>query len=350
MGITPLPGLYLGHASLESSGCTVIVCPEGAIAAVDVRGGGPGTRETDLLEAHNTVERVHAIALCGGSAFGLAAAGGVMRELEAAGIGFPVLGPGRPGPLVPIVPAAVIFDLLVGDPDCRPGEDTGARACREALAHSLVDAPASTTDVAEHHGGVADDPANPHTTAQGSSNTGSTISSNIGAGVGASAGKLRGGFGSATVQAGQWQVQAFVVANPVGHVVDPASGRLWGAPEMDPVDPGAYGQLQGLESKLNTTIGVVATDAPVSKAQAKRLAMVGHDGLARAIRPAHSPLDGDTLFALSTGDGSGVSTQALLTLSMAAADAVEAAIVQAVVHADPGFGLRSYRSLRCKTS
>ncbi|AZA08612.1 P1 family peptidase [Corynebacterium pseudopelargi] len=342
MHINPLPGIAIGHTTLESSGCTVLVCPKGAIAAVDVRGGGPGTRETDLLEAHNTVERVHAIALCGGSAFGLQAAGGVMRELEAAGIGFAVLGPDRPGPVVPIVPAAVIFDLLLGDAHCRPGEDAGASACREALAQQLFDAPAPPSTQPKGLNAPKDKAAN--------SQHETHYSSNIGAGMAASAGKLRGGFGSASVQAGSWQVQAHIVANPVGHVVDPSTGRLWGAPWMDPVDPVAYGQLAGLESKLNTTIGVITTDAPLTKAQAKRLAMVGHDGLARAIRPAHSPLDGDTLFALSTGDGSGVSTEALLSLSMAAADAVQAAIVQAVVNADAGFGLESYRSLRCKAS
>lgn len=314
MGLSTIPGIAIGHASMESSGCTVVLAKDSAVAAVDVRGGGPGTRETDLLEAHNTVERVHAICLCGGSAFGLAAAGGVMRELEAAGIGFAVLDPGHEGPIVPIVPAAVIFDLLVGDPTCRPREAEGAAATRKALKGEI--------DSAAH--------------------------SNVGAGVAATAGKLRGGFGEAAQQVGTWRIAAGVVANPVGHVVDPRSGTLYGDLTAPCIDSGRYAALEGLESKLNTTIGVIATDAPITPAQAKRLAMVGHDGLARAIRPAHSPLDGDTLFCLSTGDGTGVGAEDLLKLCIGAADVVQAAIVDAVRRAIPGFGLSAYESLRLK--
>ncbi|AZA11996.1 P1 family peptidase [Corynebacterium gerontici] len=312
MSLSTIPGISIGHASMESSGCTVVLARDAAVAAVDVRGGGPGTRETDLLKAHNTVERVQAICLCGGSAYGLAAADGAMRELEAQGIGFAVLGPEREGPIVPIVPGAVIFDLLVGDPACRPGAAEGAAATLKALSGKP-----------EHR-----------------------AHSNVGAGVAATAGKLRGGFGEAALQVGRWRIAAGVVANPVGHVVDPASGKLYGDPTAPGIDPGQYAQLEGLESKLNTTIGVIATDAPVTQAQAKRLAMVGHDGLARGVQPAHSPLDGDTLFSLSTGDASGVSTQELQQLCIAAADVVQAAIVDAVRRARPGFGLPAYESLR----
>ncbi|MBK4147880.1 peptidase S58 family protein [Corynebacterium macginleyi] len=278
---------------------------EGALASVDVRGGGPGTRETDLLQPHNTVERVHAVVLAGGSAFGLAAADGVMRELEAHGVGFPVFGEDKPGPRVPIVPAAVIFDLLVGP--SRPGPEDGATALRAAMA--------------------------------GHDETVGTV----GAGVGATAGKLRGGFGLATRKVGKYEVSAAMVANPVGEVIDPQSGCLYGAPGRTPVNAAAYRDLPHPAAKLNTTIGAVFTDAPVTKAQARRLVMTAHDGIARAVRPAHSPLDGDTIFALSTAQQSAAVD--MVSLCRAAADVVEEAIVVAVTAARPGLGLRAYREL-----
>ncbi|MBK4158021.1 peptidase S58 family protein [Corynebacterium macginleyi] len=277
----------------------------GALASVDVRGGGPGTRETDLLQPHNTVERVHAVVLAGGSAFGLAAADGVMRELEAHGVGFPVFGEDKPGPRVPIVPAAVIFDLLVGP--SRPGPEDGATALRAAMA--------------------------------GHDETVGTV----GAGVGATAGKLRGGFGLATRKVGKYEVSAAMVANPVGEVIDPQSGCLYGAPGRTPVNAAAYRDLPHPAAKLNTTIGAVFTDAPVTKAQARRLVMTAHDGIARAVRPAHSPLDGDTIFALSTAQQSAAVD--MVSLCRAAADVVEEAIVVAVTAARPGLGLRAYREL-----
>lgn len=300
-----VPGVHLGHRSLGDTGVSVVVVPDGAIAAVDVRGGGPGTRETDLLEPHNTVQQVHAVVLSGGSAFGLASADGVMRALEERGIGFQVVGDIR----VPIVPGAVIFDLLVGDASHRPTAEDGYLAVQDAFALPNTD------------------------------------SGSVGAGCGATAGVLRGGFGQASVRVGSYAIAAGVVANPVGAVIDKESGRLWGDPKAAGVDKARFANLKGLETKLNTTIGVIATDAPVTKAQAKRLAMTGHDGLARAVRPAHSPLDGDTLFALSTGSGNGVSVEEMIALSTAAADVVCAAIVDAVVNASPGYGLESYRSI-----
>lgn len=298
-GLIDVPGVLVGHRSLGDTGCTVVVTPESAIGAVDVRGGGPGTRETDLLEPHNTVQRVHAVVLSGGSAFGLATADGVMRTLDSRGIGFPVPG----GVSVPIVPGAVIFDLLVGDPRHRPTAADGEAAVQDAF-----------------DGGSA--------TAVGS----------VGAGCAATAGVLRGGFGQASQRVGDYVVAAGVVANPVGSVVDPRSGRLWADPDVR-VDPDKFSQLKGLETKLNTTIGVIATDAPVTKAQAQRLAMVGHDGIAVAIRPAHSPLDGDTLFAISTGDDTGVDVDTLAQLSRAAAEVVAQAIVSAVVNATSAYGM-----------
>lgn len=320
MRTVPELGFSVGHATREDTGVTVIYCGErGAVASVDVRGGGPGTRETDLLEPHNTVERVHAIILAGGSAFGLAAADGVMRGLEEAGIGFPVFGEDKPGPRVPIVPGAVIFDLLAGPQ--RPSAEDGAQALRSALAG--------------------------HDDTTGS----------VGAGVGACAGKIRGGVGIALVDVSPYTLAAVVVANPVGQVIDGATGRLFGAPDKPAVDVGRFAAAKSLaEAHLNTTIGAVLTDAPLTKAQAKRLALAGHDGIARAVRPAHSPLDGDTLFAAATGKvgetsastagtAPGVYAEVLASLSAAAADAVEAAIVDAVVNAAPGLGLEAYSSL-----
>ena len=306
-----LDGINIGHYSGPDTGVTVLYCgPGGALGSVDVRGGGPGTRETDLLQPHNTVERVHAVVLSGGSAFGLAAADGVMNELAEQGIGFPVFGEEKPGPRVPIVPGAVIFDLLVGP--SRPGPEEGAAALRAALASN------------------------------------DETMGTVGAGVGATAGKLRGGFGLATRRVGQYEVSAAMVANPVGEVIDPQSGRLYGAPGRTAVNAAAYRALpHPAESKLNTTIGAVLTDAPINTAQAQRLAMTAHDGIARAVRPAHSPLDGDTIFALSTAQRPAADSGALAMtpLCAAAADAVEEAIVNAVTAAEPGLGLSVYRDL-----
>ncbi|MCQ9341826.1 P1 family peptidase [Corynebacterium phoceense] len=332
----------IGHATLGDTGVTVLYAgPQGAVASVDVRGGGPGTRETDLLEPHNTVERVHAIVLSGGSAFGLAAADGAMRELATHDIGFPVFGEDRPGPRVPIIPAAVIFDLIVGEVHYPTASD-GAAALRAALSD------AAFAPLLE-------------------------VSGTVGAGTGATAGRLRGGFGSASVTAHapshNYQVTAYMVANPAGEVVDAETGELFGArayeratgESLEALDPEAYAAVPDpKQSKLNTTIGVVVTDAPVTKAQAKRLALTAHDGIARAVRPAHSPLDGDTIFALSDisadataaapiaaapAAAAGVDTPTMMALGVAAADAVEAAIVDAVVHAAPGFGLATYATL-----
>lgn len=306
-----LGGISIGHFSGTDTGVTVLYCgPGGALGSVDVRGGGPGTRETDLLQPHNTVERVHAVVLSGGSAFGLAAADGVMNELAEQGIGFPVFGEEKPGPRVPIVPGAVIFDLLVGP--SRPGPEEGAAALRAALASN------------------------------------DETMGTVGAGVGATAGKLRGGFGLATRRVGNYEVSAAMVANPVGEVIDPQSGRLYGAPGSTAVNAAAYRALpHPAESKLNTTIGAVLTDAPINTAQAQRLAMTAHDGIARAVRPAHSPLDGDTIFALSTAQRPAADSGALAMtpLCAAAADAVEEAIVNAVTAAEPGLGLSVYRDL-----
>ncbi|QZS57662.1 P1 family peptidase [Rhodococcus opacus] len=333
-------GLSVGHhheldadATLGSgaaTGCTVVLAPHGATGAVDVRGGGPGTRETDLLDPSHSVRKVHAIVLTGGSAYGLAAADGVMRWLEEQGHGIAM---GEPDQVVPIVPAAVIFDLPVGDWHTRPTAEFGYRAA-ESASHAV-------------------------------------LSGSVGAGVGARAGALKGGVGTASVvvtdgPAKGITVSALMVANPVGTVFDPATGLPWGVTTVGaaafglrpPVAPPVWAarELIAKSTVLNTTIGVVATDAVLGKAALRRVAVAGHDGLARAIRPAHSPLDGDTIFALSTGihpvhhppgvpDAFPPDLPVVDAVCTAAAEVVEKAIVDAVLSATPVAGIPTYREL-----
>ena len=305
--IVDVPGLQVGHFTLSErlTGCSVVLAPEGAVGAVDVRGAAPGTRETDLLDPANLVDKVHAVLLSGGSAFGLDAATGVVRWLDENGIGFET-GHGR----VPIVPAAVLFDLPVvrpgDDPQARPGAEAGYAACQGA-------------------------------------STAQPEAGNVGAGAGACVGKLfgldrcmKGGIGNASVRVGPWVVGALVACNAVGDVVDPASGRvLAGARTADGTGllDTQRALLAGERGKrplpgTNTTIGVVATNATLNKAQAKRLAMSAHDGLARSIRPAHTTLDGDTLFAMATGTED--SPPDLLLLTVMAAQATALATLNAI--------------------
>lgn len=309
--LTAVAGLHVGHFTdaRRPTGCTVVLTPQGAVAGVDVRGAAPGTRETDLLNPSNTVQQVHAILLSGGSAYGLDAASGVMRWLEEHGHGLPV-GPAR----VPIVPAAVIFDLWVDDfehnthtPRIRPDAQAGYQACT-AASHDPV--------------------------AQG----------NVGAGAGATVGKMngpqcamKGGIGSAALCVNGVTVAALVVCNAVGDVVNPLTGELL-AGARQRADARTLldirqAQLHGhtapaLQTGSNTTIGVVATDAMLTKPQAQRLAQVAHDGLARSIRPVHTPMDGDTLFALGTGT-SGQAADMML-LSTLAAEVTAMAVVNAI--------------------
>ena len=305
--IVDVPGLQVGHFTLSErlTGCSVVLAPEGAVGAVDVRGAAPGTRETDLLDPANLVDKVHAVLLSGGSAFGLDAASGVVRWLEEHDIGFET-GYGR----VPIVPAAVLFDLPLArpgdDPKARPQAEAGYAACQAASA------------------------AQP-------------AAGNVGAGAGACVGKLfgldrcmKGGIGNASVRVGPWVVGALVACNAVGDVIDPASGQvLAGARTADGTGllDSQRALLAGERGKrplpgTNTTIGVVATNATLTKAQAKRLAMSAHDGLARSIRPAHTPLDGDTLFALATGTEA--SSADLMLLTIMAAEATALATLDAI--------------------
>ena len=304
--ITDVAGIAFCHSTdtRRPTGCSVVSARAGAVAGVDVRGAAPGTRETDLLQPSNLVQQVHAITLSGGSAWGLDAASGVMRWLEENNIGLST-GYG----LVPIVPAAVIFDLGVGDASIRPDAQAGYQAC------------------------VA---ANNKTVEQG----------NVGAGAGALVGKLygmanamKGGVGTASITLDGITMGALIVCNAVGDVMDPATGQLLAGAR--PADGKALlgardAMLQGrlplnLLAGTNTTIGVVATDAVLHKPQAQRLAQVAHDGLARAINPVHTLLDGDTLFALGTGQSSRPAN--MLLLATLAAEVTARAVVNAVLAA-----------------
>jgi len=307
--ITDVAGIEVGHFSdtRRPTGCTVIITREGAVAGVDVRGAAPGTRETDLLAPGNLVQQVHAVMLAGGSAWGLAAAEGAMRWLEERGVGMDV----RFGTL-PIVPAAVLFDLPMGDARIRPDAAAGYAACEAAGR----DAPAE---------------------------------GNVGAGTGALVGKLfgvqramKGGIGTASVTVGGVTVGALIAVNSLGDVIDPdtalpvAGARTEdGRALLDTRRALLRGELpKPLLAGTNTTIGVIATDAVLTKVQANRLATVAHDGLARAINPVHTMSDGDTLFALATGrvplaaDGPGMTV-----LSTMAAEVAARATLRAVLAA-----------------
>ncbi len=321
--ITDVAGVQVGHFTdaRRPTGCTVILTPGGAVGGVDVRGAAPGTRETDLLSPLNSVEQVHAVLLAGGSAFGLDAAAGVMRWLEERGVGVQV------GPLrVPIVPAAILFDLFIGDPRIRPDAHAGYAACQAASA----DAPAE---------------------------------GNFGAGAGATVGKLfgferamKGGIGSAAVTVGGVTVGAIVAVNAVGDVIDPSSGRvIAGARTTDrralvgTVQAILRGEpIAAVLPASATTLGVVATDAVMTKAAANKLAQIAHDGLARSISPVHTASDGDTVFALATG-ASGLAAD-LTVLGTLAAEVVARAVLRAVwaatgIGGDAGLTLPAARDL-----
>lgn len=315
--LTDVPGVSVGHwTDLEAAtGCTVVLCPQGAVAGVDVRGGAPGTREIALLDPTCTVDRVHAVLLGGGSAFGLAAADGVMRWLEERGHGFDA-GLAK----VPIVPAAILFDLALGRADVRPGAAAGYAACEAA-----------------HNGPVAE--------------------GCVGAGTGATVGKALGfaqatksGIGSASRRLGpDLVVAALVAVNAVGDVIDPTDGRIVAGARSG---SGEFaGSQQVMEDTLarmpsvwrggSTTIGVVATNAALTKAAATKVAQMAHDGLARTIRPVHTTMDGDTLFALSLGD---IEADPGL-IGAVAADVVAAAVLRAVRQATALHGLPAARDL-----
>lgn len=319
--ITDVPGIKVGQAENAEAltGCTVVLCKRGAVGGVDQRGGAPGTRETDLLRPMHLVQKVHAVLLAGGSAFGLDAAAGVMRFLEERGIGFDAQ-----VARVPIVPAAILFDLGLGDAKVRPDAAMGYRACEHASAERPAEG-------------------------------------NAGAGMGASIGKILGaggamkaGLGTASVDlGGGCVVGALVAVNALGDVVDPASGGILAGArpaKVGPVKVGGDGPfadtltvMRGFVGKTalrfashsNTVIGVVATNAALTKDEANKVAQMAHDGLARAVRPAHTLFDGDTLFALSTGD----KKVDVNIIGAYAAEVMAQAIVRAVLEAKAAGGL-----------
>jgi len=340
-GLTEVPGVKVGHFTLSEkpTGCTVILTEAGAVGGVDVRGGAPGTRETDLLDPRNLVEKVHAVVLSGGSAFGLDAASGTVRWLEERGIGYDT-GVAK----VPIVPAAILFDLpMAGKPRIRPGPDCGYKAAQAA----------SDGPVAE---------------------------GNLGAGAGATVGKLSGpgramkaGIGTAAIRLPDGVVVGAIVAvNAQGDIVDPATGKVVAGirtedgkgladarvllrsgallarprPSDSPV-PEKDAKAEG-EALMNTTIGLVATNARLTKAQAQKIAQMAHDGLARAISPVHTPFDGDTIFALGTGVLETPTDDRRLSLIGAlAAEAMADAVVRAATQASgmPEHNLPASRDL-----
>lgn len=314
--ITDVPGIRVGHATdlAGLTGCTVILCEGGAVAGVDQRGGAPGTRETDLLRPMHLVQQVHAILLTGGSAFGLAAADGVMHHLEDKGIGFDA-GAAR----VPIVPAAVLFDLDLGDPQARPDAAMGYAACQAA-------------------------------------SDGPVVEGAVGAGAGARAGMILGlkramksGLGSAAISLGGGvTVGALMVPNPFGDVVDPCGGILAGARKLGSDEPAdTLAVMRSLAGRValrlasNTVIGVVATNARLTKEEANKVAQMAQDGIARAIRPAHTLFDGDTIFAAATG----TKRADVNLVGACAAEVVAAAIVRAVRAAEGAGGLPAWKDL-----
>jgi len=330
--ITDVGGIRVGHhqrvdpdATLGSgwaSGTTVVLTPPGTVGAVDCRGGAPGTRETDLLDPINSVRHVDAVVLSGGSAYGLAAADGVMSWLEKRDRGVAM-----DGGVVPIVPAAVIFDLPVGGWQCRPTAEFGYAAAESAGEDVAI--------------------------------------GTVGAGAGARVGVLKGGVGTASVMlASGVTVGALVVVNAAGDAVDPATGLPWLAyliEEFGLIAPpanqiAAYTDRHIELSPLNTTIAVVATDAALSPAGCRRVAVAAHDGLARAIRPCHTPLDGDTVFALATGAievapdpttpaSMSPETRLITDVGAAAADCLARAVLVGVLAAESVAGIPTYRDL-----
>jgi len=311
--ICDVPGIKVGHAQniTGGTGCTVILPEDGAVCGVDVAGGGPGTRETDALNPVNLIQKIQAIYLSGGSAYGLAGADGVMRWCEENQRGYSV-----PGGVVPIVPAAVLFDLPVADFNARPDREMGYQACLNA------------TDVDSRCG-------------------------NIGAGTGASVGKLagmelamKGGLGTASITINDIVIGAIVAVNCLGDVIDPVTGKIIaGALTEDKSD--FAGTLNLFKERItantplktsNTTIGAIATNAALTKSQATKVSMMAHDGFARVINPIHTLHDGDTIFTLSTGD----QEADVSIIGALAAEVMATAVIRAVKAAKSSYGLKGF--------
>ncbi|HZJ99990.1 MAG TPA: P1 family peptidase [Tissierellaceae bacterium] len=313
---TDIDEIKVGHAQdLDAAtGCTVIICEKGAKAGVDVRGGSPGTRETDLLKSENMVDEIHAVMLGGGSAFGLDAATGAMRYLEEKGVGFDVQ-----VTTVPIVCSAVLFDLTIGDHKIRPDANMGYEACENAKNSECPNG-------------------------------------NVGAGTGATVGKflgdetaMKGGLGSYAVQIGDLKVGAIVAVNCLGDVIDPATGEIVAGLLNKDKD-----ELIGTENILaqkysekknlfsgNTTIGVIATNGIFSKPEANKLSSMAHNGFGRSMRPAHSIFDGDTIFTMATGK---VEAD-INVVGFLAAMVMERAVINAVKNTESLHGYKSYKEL-----
>lgn len=296
------------------TGCTVVICEEGASAGVDVRGGSPGTRETDLLDPVNLVDKIHAVTLAGGSAFGLDAASGVMEYLEKKSVGFDVT-----VTKVPIVCSAVLFDLAIGDYRIRPDKLMGYKACENAELNECKEG-------------------------------------NVGAGTGATVGKIlgseysmKGGLGCYAVQVGELQVGACIAVNCLGDVIDPLTGKIIAGvlkedkktfASTEKIMISRYSEKKNLFSG-NTTIGVVATNGKFTKSEMNKIASMAHNGYARTMRPAHSMFDGDTIFTMATGKiEADISVVGLL-----AARVVEQAVVRAVKSAESILGYKAYKDL-----
>jgi len=300
--LTAVRGIEVGHAQNDEAltGCTVILCRKGAVAGVDVRGGGPGTRETDLLNPVNHVQKVHGVVLSGGSAFGLDAASGVMRYLAEHQIGYKT-----PAARVPIVPSAILYDLNLGRADVRPDSALGYLAASRASAAPPTEG-------------------------------------NVGAGTGASVGKIRGmgyamksGIVTWSVDLNGLDIAALEAVNAVGDVIDPKTGKkLAGLRSGSTLEWMKNKQMRSVEAS-NTVIGVIATNARLTKPEATKVAQMAHDGLARSVRPAHTQYDGDTIFALATG---AVKAEVMLVGAFAA-EVMAEAIVRAVKLAKPAGGL-----------
>jgi L-aminopeptidase/D-esterase-like protein len=319
--ITDVQGVKVGHftESRRPTGCTVLLFEKGATAGVDVRGGEPGTRETDLLNPVNTVQQIQAIFLAGGSAFGLDVASGVMRYLEEHRLGF-AMG----DIIVPVVPGAILYDLELGDAKVRPTAESGYKACQAATTERVPEG-------------------------------------NVGAGAGATIGKMFGpkqamksGLGSASIRVGDTGivVGAIVAVNAVGDVIDPKTGQIVagarkadGSGFMDSMARIREGNGVRADG-ANTTIGVVATNVALDKAQATKIAQMAQDGFARTINPSHTPSDGDTIFAVATGANSARANPG--AIGALAADVMARAVLRAVINARGIAGLPSYGDLRSR--
>jgi L-aminopeptidase/D-esterase-like protein len=311
IAFTDIEDIKVGHAhNLDAgTGCTVVICEKGAMAGIDVRGGAPGTRESDLLNPVNLVEKIHAIVLAGGSAFGLDAASGVMQYLEEKNIGFDVQ-----VTRVPIVCGAVLFDLAIGDHRVRPDKEMGYQACRNATNRACAEG-------------------------------------NVGAGAGATVGKILGmaramksGLGCHAIQVGALRIGAIVAVNCLGDVIDPETGDrmagvlnedMTGLADTEAVMIQSYAEKKNLFAG-NTTIGIIATNAILTKSQAAKLASMAQNGYARTMRPAHSMFDGDTIFTMVTGH---VEAD-LSVLGLLSARVMERAVISAIKKTRPLFGLK----------